>query len=86
MTRSRVRTLTGRLATVGIATSSATPNGTNGWYQLCSQGTYSSEVQYADPDGSGPATGMTSVVAMPGQCVPIHLDGAPVEAFGARCA
>lgn len=68
-------------AVLSTAVSPTSANGTDGDYWLCSLGTYPSYVKYADPDGAGPATGMNSVVANPGRCVSIYLDGTPVEVY-----
>lgn len=89
MRTSRRRTLMARIGAVTAVTAAAfataapnaSANGTDGWYKLCSQGTYQSFVKYPDPDGSGPATGRSSALARPGQCVPIYLDGRPMEVY-----
>ena len=50
--------------------------GTNGWYELCSTGTYAS---YATWPSRG---GFSSFVASPGQCVPIYMDGTQTDIYG----
>jgi hypothetical protein len=61
---------------VGAATADAATarpdDGTPGWYELCSYGTYSSQVNEA-PVGDEP--GWTTVIVAPGHCTPLYMSG-----------
>ncbi|MCX5400485.1 hypothetical protein [Streptomyces sp. NBC_00102] len=97
--------------TLGLTTTTASANGTNGWYQLCSRGTYKAFAEYvvegntnasyltgfvgARVTGGGsststssvagsltsPASPMRTFIAYPGKCVPIYMDGNPVDVY-----
>jgi hypothetical protein len=66
---------------VGATAATASANGTNGQYQLCSRGTYASIVDYDVNVKPGDPRRGTSYIATPGQCVPIYMDGGPVNVY-----
>ncbi|MCX5400483.1 hypothetical protein [Streptomyces sp. NBC_00102] len=68
--------------TLGLTTTTASANGTDGWYQFCARGTYVSVVQTVVTDAEA-AQGFIGrkVLAMPGQCVSIYRDASPVDIF-----
>ncbi|GAB2963449.1 hypothetical protein GCM10027280_60390 [Micromonospora polyrhachis] len=60
---------------IGVGAAPAQAGGTTGWYSLCARGTYTSYMKYSDSP-------TTSVLAHPGSCVPIYLDGSRVDIYG----
>ncbi|MFD9053486.1 hypothetical protein [Streptomyces zaomyceticus] len=66
---------------IGMSAGTASANGTTGWYKLCSKGTYMSYIEYGVQGSSRPESGGTSFIAFPGQCVPIYMDGTPVDVY-----
>jgi hypothetical protein len=54
-------------------------DGTPGWYELCSDGTYSSEI-IENPVGDEP--GFDSVIVAPGTCAPIYMSGSEADIYG----
>jgi hypothetical protein len=73
----------GIMVAVGAATADAATaspaDGTTGYYELCSDGTYPS---YVDMPPVGDQAGFDSVIAEPGQCVPIYLNGDEAYIYG----
>jgi hypothetical protein len=64
----------------GAGTANAATGGTPGWYQLCSYGSYASEV--LEPPTPGGLQGFNSIVVYPGRCTPIYLSGGPANIYG----
>ncbi|MER8225752.1 hypothetical protein ABTZ58_35460 [Streptomyces sp. NPDC094143] len=68
---------------VGMTSGTASADGTNGIYKLCSRGTFMSYIKYGvegQPPGSA-TIGAESTVALPGTCVPIVMNGSPVDVY-----
>ncbi|MCX5400482.1 hypothetical protein [Streptomyces sp. NBC_00102] len=63
--------------TLGLTATTASANGTNGTYKFCSYGTYKSFAQYVPTaaEAASGLSGLSTVIVLPGQCIPIKMDG-----------
>ncbi|MCX5400484.1 hypothetical protein [Streptomyces sp. NBC_00102] len=63
--------------TLGLTTTTASANGTNGTYKFCARGTYTSFARYVPTaaEAASGVGGMSTALVLPGHCASIRMDG-----------